>query len=174
MRMKIKEGIDSNVLREDRVGSASSKICYPGVSSCISITCVSNGSLMGVHVTIATSAEELKCALDYFSLKGGGAVNIYVVGAIREFKDKTFNKNVNTRKKLSKLLKSSVNKNATVQFYDTSGRDLNIMAERQNGAQCNFSHIDANCPRVSGDTYPVFTDTTGQPLQLNAGHFVTR
>lgn len=122
------------VLGEQEVGQAPSRICYPGVSSCIAITGVSQGFLNGVHLTVMTEPEKVDTALDILKQYcPNGFTAIYIVGKIAEFKVKTVDKRLNTRKKLSQLLRETFGfKGGTIEFCDTTqyGPGSNISATK--------------------------------------------
>jgi hypothetical protein len=134
-KISIKAAIGNDiVLGEQEVGQAPSRICYPGVSSCIAITLVSQGFLNGVHLTVATEPDKVDTALDILGQYcPNGCSAIYVVGKIAEFKAKTVDKRLSTRKKMSQLLRETFGiKGGTIEFCDSTqyGHGSNIAATR--------------------------------------------
>lgn len=152
--------VDGNIIREDRVGSAIDKICYPGISSCISITGVSVNGMIGAHLTISTTALELDQFITLLATEKTSAImNFYVVGKIQKFKDYIKVATFNTRKKMRDVLKSQLEKKANVYFCDIGlllPHGANVCASR-NGSWASFSYISEVGNLVSGSTYP---DTT--------------
>ena len=143
------------VLREEFVGSATGRICYPGVSTCITITGLLPTGLVGVHITIATEPVLIDDALK--ALKSGGGstcTTFYVVGAISEFKVQTVAPDFDKRKKIRDKIRELVNKHATVWFFDTSSlRDVHIFAELT-GTTPVFSYVQTAGNPVAGENFP--------------------
>jgi hypothetical protein len=154
------------VLREEYIGSVTNRICYPGVSSCITITGVLPTGLVGVHITIATEADVIDTALMALKTGGGGScTSFYVAGAISVFKDQTTNETFDKRKKIKDKIQRIVNKHASVRFYDTSlQQDVHIFVEL-NGNAPTFSYAQALGNTVTGFTYPEIANRT--PINLN-------
>jgi hypothetical protein len=169
MPVRAKKGMDI-VLREDNVGSTMGRVCYPGISSCITITGVHPNGLIGAHITAVTTQYEVQEIL--MAMKTGGAstcIKFYVVGAIRQFIQWT-HEGFNDRKKMSDQIKKHTNKDATVWFYDTSDNsDVHIVAENVQG-QTYFRYTPNTNHRVQGDIYPNLPDLiTVQPHQFIVG-----
>ena len=160
MPLRKQNGGSDTVLREEFVGSATGRICYPGVSSCITITGVQPTGLVGAHITVISESSLIDEAL--LALKSGGGsscINFYVVGAISEFKagaDVSFDK----RKKIRDKIRDLINKHATVWFFDTSSqREVHIFAELD-GAVPAFSFVQASGNQVAGLNFPNFAKRT--------------
>lgn len=170
MPLRIKNGGADTVIREEYVGSSWQRMCYPGISSCISITGVSPVGLIGTHITIATEATLVDDLMQ--AMRSGGAAscpNFYVVGAFSQFKPRAASI-INTRKKISQKIKSRINKNATVRFYDTSAHgDVHVFAEK-GPLNTQFLWVASHGNIVAGFNYPVFQGRTA----INPGHFVLR
>lgn len=147
---------DSLVLREEVVGSSRNRICYPGISSCITITGVMPGGLVGTHLTVASEPTLIDAALLALKAGGGGAcTSFYVVGAIARFKENTGDPGFNTRKKIRDKICKHINKDARVRFFDTSAHhvDVHVFAER-NRLGTVFSYTPTTGIVVSGNNYP--------------------
>lgn len=160
MPLRTKNGGADTVLREEFVGSATGRICYPGVSSCITITGVQPTGLVGAHITVISESTLIDEAL--VALKSGGGsscINFYVVGAIAEFKAEA-NISFDKRKKIRDKIRELVNKHATVWFFDTSSRqEVHIFAEL-NGTAPAFSFVQASGNHVAGYTFPSVANRT--------------
>jgi hypothetical protein len=172
-RIKSVSGGPDAIVREEYEGEAHSRICYPGISSCISITGVKPaGELVGAHITVATEKELIDGLLATMKSHGGNNCHyFYVIGPLqREFKPKTSVKSFNTRKKIRDLIKSTLNKNAIVKFYDTSEcGDIHVFAEK-NGINTDFYWIKSQGNMVMGNIYPAFTGRTA----IGPNQFVVR
>lgn len=97
------------ILREDGVGASVQKICYPAISSCITITCVGTAGIAGAHLTVLTTAAQLAETIQSLRSSGIGAYKVcYVIGAIRHFKTYVKEGAINTRKKISTALESAL------------------------------------------------------------------
>lgn len=152
---------DSIVLREEVVGSARNRICYPGISSCITITGVMPAGLLGTHLTVATEATLIDDALLALKVGGGSAcTSFYVVGAIARFKENA-DISFNTRKKIRDKVCQHVNKHARVRFFDTSAHhvDVHVFAER-NRLGTVFSYTPTTGIVVAGNNYPTVANRT--------------
>lgn len=142
------------VLREDYVGCATTAICYPGVSSCITITCVSPSGLLGAHITVRTTPVEIAEMFQFIRANMSGIYAYYVVGSIRNYKDHTTNEEINERTKLQKRLKKEFNPQGLVGFFDTTPyTDVHVFAEK-NGLKTTFYWIAAAGNNVAGMNYP--------------------
>jgi len=155
--MAVVKHVDGRVIREDRVGSSIDRLCYPGVSSCISITGVSVDKMIGAHLTIGTTVPELAQFIALLAAeKTSEIMNFYVVGKIAKFKESTTIANFNTRKKMRDFLKAQLEQKANVYFCDIGllvAQGANICVFR-NGAQASFSYIPEAGNLVVGSTYP--------------------
>ncbi len=72
------------VIYEESVGTDTSTIGYPGVSTCTTVTCsVANGTLVGAHFSCGTPPDKFRRMLASMKTAfNGGAVDaIYVIGA---------------------------------------------------------------------------------------------
>lgn len=149
------------VLREENVGSSNNRICYPGVSSCITITGVLPTGLVGVHVTIGTETPLIDQALLAMKISGGSrCTNFYVVGAIRNFKAQTNNADVDKRKKIKEKIQSIISKHASVRFFDTSfQQEVHIFVEHD-GITPTFSYASTTGNAVTGFVYPNIANRT--------------
>ncbi len=170
MPVRTKNGGPDTVLREEYVGSSTARICYPGISSCISITGILPGGVIGSHITIATEIGLVDEILQALKAGGGGnCANFYVIGAFGQFKPSAA-KSINTRKKIRDKIKSNVSKNSTVRFYDsTLHGDVHVFAEK-NGINTDFSWISSHGNIVVGFNYPTFAGRTA----INPVQFVIR
>lgn len=170
MPLRTISGSAEVVLREEFVGSAGSRICYPGVSSCITITGVLPTGLVGAHITIASEESLIDGAL--LALKAGGGSNcgnFYVVGAISLFKDNA-DASFDKRKKIRDKIRSLVNKHAQVWFFETPrNSDVHIFAEL-NQFVPEFSYIQTDGNTVMGSNYPNFGGRTA----IAANQFIHR
>jgi hypothetical protein len=155
--MAVVKHVDGRVIREDRVGSSIDRLCYPGVSSCISITGVSVDKMIGAHLTIGTTVPELAQFIALLAAeKTSEIMNFYVVGKIAKFKESTTIANFNTRKKMRDFLKAQLEQKANVYFCDIGllvAQGANVCVFR-NGAQASFSYIPEAGNLVVGSTYP--------------------
>src|ERR1700761_6602236 len=109
------------VIREDQTASATSLIVYPGISSCLTITGISDNGMYGAHITsFQTSTEHIDKMLKH--MKGQGCSKFLVTGAIRQFKTNVSNTSpkYKTQFKISSELKRLA-PNADVRVFDTSG-----------------------------------------------------
>jgi hypothetical protein len=160
------------VIREDVVGQAPRAICYPGVSSCLTITCVSPAGLSGAHLTIVTTSDLIDQAL--LSLKSAGSnmfSAVYAVGKIAEFKARTVDERLRTRKKMSQLLRHTFNyRSGTIQFYDTVSNGIGVNIGVTKGLVGVDFCWQGDRTRVSGDTMPDLAHYT--PIPAHA--FVAR
>ena len=162
-------GVDV-VIREEYYGSATSRICYPGISSCAAITGASPGGLIGAHITIGADAAQV--AEIFQGLKDLGAAHcmaFYVAGAFAQFKLHTIVAELNTRKKIGNKIRADLSAKAVVKFYDTTRIGaVHILAHR-NGMVADFSWKKEAGNLVKGFTYPDFTGTA-----IPAQDFVVR
>lgn len=148
---------DDTVVPEDHVGAAAHAICYPGVSSCITITGVQAGGLVGAHLTFATTSDELDQFLEKLEAVGAGACQtFYVVGAITRFKASTAVKAFNTRKKIRDRITGDFNKTATVWFCDTTPLGDNHIFAVINGMGADFSSYPTAGNLVKWYEYPAY------------------
>lgn len=171
-----KDGDDDIVVLEDVVGYSTKKICYPDVSTCITITALTHARLIGTHITVSTSEDKVKSNLKFIRDNGGANCQIiYVFGAISEFKEKgprnnPPNKAFNSRKKIRDGIKSIVNKNATVKFYDTStSGKVHLFVEKENG-NTKFFWIQSASNLIDAGKYPSIDNKNA----IDPSQFVTR
>lgn len=161
------------VIWEEYVGQAPDVICYPGVSSCITITCVSPGGLSGTHLTVGSEPELIADAIN--SLAGGGSgsfTDVYVVGKIDLFKRSTSDTGFNTRKKMStRLSKAFGFRRNQILFYDTAphATGVNIGVVRGPGG-ASFSWQDEKTAKVLGFAVPGF----GAYTAISPASFIAR
>ena len=94
------------VLEEDEVGMAT-KICYKGVSTCVTVTLLSPTNLIGVHLTAYTSNEEIERKLKVMRGLGAYGSNVYIIGPITRFKQYSQSDKFNTRKRMKRLLSNN-------------------------------------------------------------------
>jgi hypothetical protein len=170
-KMRLAKGSTDVVLREEWVGAASNRICYPSISSCIAVTGVGPSGMVGAHITVATEPELVDQIFQTMRTGGSSCPEFYVIGAISaHFKPKTVDARINSRKKISQMVQKMINGQAAVRFYDTSSHgDAHIMAEKNLGG-ANFYWIASAGHMVMGDAYPNFPGRT----QINSNLFVVR
>ncbi|MES9897566.1 MAG: hypothetical protein ABW148_00920 [Sedimenticola sp.] len=151
--MRRRDGGQDTVLREDYVGCSAERICYPGIISCVSVTGILPGKLIGTHLTISTKIEMVDELFQAMKDDGGsGCVNFYVIGAFKHFM--RADKAINTGQKLSNKIKSRINRNSTIKFYDTSlHRNVHVFAEKSNSVT-SFYWIKSKGNTVSMFNYP--------------------
>ena len=152
----------TNNIFEDRVAAPSTKMCYPGIKTCITITGVLPRRLIGSHLTFTTTKEDYDKFFQLMKgLGGSGCQNFYVIGNITAFKIA----NKTKRKKISNMIKLGLNKNATVRFYDTSSYgDVNVQVENTGGIP-NFFWIKDDGTKAEGQKWTVFDNRTA--INLN-------
>lgn len=157
------------ILREDGVGASVQKICYPSISSCITITCVGTAGIAGAHLTVLTTAAQLAETIQSLRSSGIGALKVcYVIGAIRHFKTYVKEGAVNTRKKISTALECALGGPSRPLFYDTSSLgEVHVFAERVMES-CHFSYCMASSVVVAGQYYPAQVNS-----HSIAGHLFT-
>lgn len=171
-KLRKQNGDPGVVLREENVGQAPDVICYPGISSCIAITCGLREGLCGVHLTVATESELIDEALQMLSTAGSrGFTSIHVVGKVAGFKVRTKHESFRSRKKISALLKKVFQYRGPVLFCDTvgfaQGVHLGVVRNSPNPA---YYWVDEKATVVRGDTVPDVTAWT----PINAGSFMAR
>jgi len=158
------------VVREDYVGSCTHAICYPGVSSCVTVTGVGAGLMVGAHLTMGTSAAELDAFFVLLQAQGAAACQeFFVAGAFGQFKAHVPAPDFKTRKKMRNRIVAETTPAANVRFYDTTALgDIHIFAVI-NGAAADFSYAVSAGNFIAGFAYPAFATT---PIPL--GGFVLR
>ncbi|WP_206957001.1 hypothetical protein [Trinickia acidisoli] len=107
-------------------------------------------------MTIATEAELIEQALALLKSDGAASAQyIYVIGAIRRFKIGTRYAGVDTRKKMSALIRGAINPHAKVLFFDTATckQDTHIIV-RCSGTQLSAAWVDSSVARVRGAAFP--------------------
>jgi hypothetical protein len=144
---------------------ATNRICYPGVSSCITVTAPLAGGILGAHITVGTPQSEIDTMFTAIRTGGGGNCPvIYVAGRIATFKVQTLAPAMNTRKKIAARIKSMINAAATVRFYDTTALGATHIFAERNGAATSFFWIAEHGNNVAGFIYPNFAGRTAIPL----------
>lgn len=174
MASKPKHRADSPgvVVWEEYVGQAPDAICYPGVSSCLTITCVSPGGLSGTHLTIGSPPEFIAEAIDMLAAPGTAFTHIFVAGKIDLFKTSTKDKGFNTRKKMSTRLSKALGfRRSSILFYDTAplATGVHLGVVRGPGGAA-FSWQDEKAAMVRGFAMPDFGAWTAIP----ASAFIAR
>jgi hypothetical protein len=126
------------VIWEEYVGRASNVICYPGVSSCITITCVSPAGLNGAHITMYTDDYLIENMINSLATMFSAAGSrILVIGNISMFKANTRDTGFDTRKKIAATLRESFNyRGGWIYFHDTAihaaGVHIGVVRNRLN------------------------------------------
>jgi len=155
---------DSIVLREENVGFSAKNVCYPNISSCITITGVGSNGVVGGHLTILTTASLLGETMQVVEDEVKGCEACYVIGAISQFKVSVKDSEINTRKKISDSIKQKLGKQVNVLFYDTGPLgEVHIFLERNAEGSYQFSYCKASGVTVSAQEYPVEKNNTVIP-----------
>jgi hypothetical protein len=154
---RVPNGMENSiVLREENVGFSAKNVCYPNISSCITITGVGSNGVVGGHLTILTTASLLGKTMQVVEGEVKGCEACYVIGAISQFKVSVKDSEINTRKKISDSIKQKLGKQVSVLFYDTGPLgEVHIFMERNAEGACQFSYCKASVVTVSAQEYPV-------------------
>ncbi|HBY58571.1 MAG TPA: hypothetical protein DEH78_02035 [Solibacterales bacterium] len=162
-------GVDI-VIREEFCGAATSRICYPGISTCAAITGVGPKGLIGTHITVGTDDELVSEIFAALIALGAAQCPVFcVTGALTQFKVLTQAPTLNTRKKIGKKIRAELSEKSVVRFFDTTKIGaVHIMAAK-NGMDASFSWVKEVGNAVKGYTYP---DFAGTPIP--AADFVVR
>jgi len=122
------------VIREDVVGSARSRICYPNISSCISVTAVTRYGLAGTHISVGTKLKVVDQVFEAMRAAGaGGCREFHVVGAIARYEK--IARAINTRLKIEQKIQSAISPDAAVRFFDTSDHgNVHVFVEQDHSA----------------------------------------
>lgn len=171
MPVQTRPHVPRSVLREDNAGSADNAICYPGISSCVTVTGVSPTGLVGVHITIASDNGEINDLMTRLRDAGGNTcLRFYVMGPFTNFKPSSEATEFNTRKKMQQKIKSIVNKNASVKFYDApANAEAHFFAELD-GVNARFYKSNTAPNDISGYDYPDIANRT----EIPQNRFVSR
>lgn len=141
------------VLREDKTGIARDHICYPGVSSCLTITFRHENFLAGTHLTIASDKKALKDILQEIkAFSPDTPVEIVVASPFSVYKNNAFDKELNTRSKLKKII-AKMFPDTPIQMVDTSDIQSSHILVSKNSVEyvneSNFRVIGNHCPDAS-------------------------
>lgn len=171
-KLRKQNGDPGVVLREEYLGQAPDVICYPGISSCISITCGSREGLCGVHLTIMTESALIDEALQILSTAGSrGFTSIHVVGKVAGFKSRTKHDSFRSRRKISALLKKVFRYRGRILFRDTADLATGVhLGVVRNSPKPAFCWTDEKGTVVSGYTVPDMATWT----PIDAGSFMAR
>jgi len=164
-KMRLAVGSVDVVIREENVGSASNRICYPGISSCVTVTGVGPSGMVGCHITFATEPDLVSQMFQAMRTGGGtSCVHFYVIGKIADFKRSRTYSSFNTRKKMGQAIKDVICETAVVRFCDSEayGKDIHIMVQK-NLMNADFSWVATAGNVVAGDLYPAFAGAAISP-----------
>ncbi len=139
-------GIDT-VIDESHAGEATNRICFPGIDSCVVVLAVCPTKLIGTHLTVLDTKDQINALLDQMlAAGGGGSTNVYVAGPFRRnFKPHTAASSFNTRKKIRDRIRNKLGKQPGISFLDTDilgGFPKHLLFSR-NGATADFSWTDS-------------------------------
>ncbi|MEX2964756.1 RHS repeat-associated core domain-containing protein, partial [Microbulbifer sp. TYP-18] len=140
------------VLREDFVGSSTRGICYPNISSCISITGVSDSGMVGAHITTGSNVNKI---LDVMKTGGASGFNdVHVVGALSNYM-KSNSSGLRSTSNIKNIISKRLNNKAKIRFQDTSqfGLESHIFAGRSTSGDVTFSYANT-AQTVYGFDYP--------------------
>lgn len=152
------------VLREDKVGVCSNSICYPDVSSCLTVTLRTKNSLAGVHLTVASDKQHLKNSLEEIKkLAKDIPVEVIIGAPFSEYKKHVKDIDLNTRARLKKII-SKVFPRSDIQMYDTS----DIQSAHVFVSKSAIRHEDAAGKPVIGNRYPGVSAQNEAPERSNA------
>ncbi|MCA8003341.1 hypothetical protein [Burkholderia metallica] len=159
------------VVREDSVSFSTHRVCFPSVSSCLTVTGVSSQGLHAAHIPTGSQSgnEYLENMVD--AMNASGCKTFYVIGAIKTFKSNVAGSNFNSQYNISEYLKGKAS-NATVKFFDTSDHgNVNIYVEKQ-GDSVTATYGSATEPgnHVIGNQYP----TPSTAMTIDADRFIER
>jgi len=68
-------------------GTDASRIVYPHVSSCVTVTCLTRGRLAGLHLAMFLRQEETDEDLHTFATVAKGATSMYLIGMLGGWMD---------------------------------------------------------------------------------------
>ncbi len=131
---------ENSIARVGRDLGADANLCYPNISSCLTVTGLSRqGSLRGAHLATPFGLKKDDVTTLAKAIGAGGCDKFVVAGPIKDIKARTDEGECNTRKDIEAQLKE-FSSDAEVRFLDTSKRPppYNIYVQRE--------------PRASGDT----------------------
>ena len=145
-------------IREAECRLATQEICYPGISSCMTITFVNNHLMVGIHCTVANTSDEIRDAINEIKAKIASEFSeCYVIGALSVFKPNVFDKTICTRKKISNEIIKHIKILSNIKFHDTT-----MHADTQRNAHIfirknpfSISYCAAAKCLVSGQTPPL-------------------
>lgn len=158
------------VLREDKTGVARDRICYPGVSSCLTITFRHENFLAGAHLTIATDKNALKDVLkEIKALNPNKPIEIIVASPFSVYKIGVSDKELNTRSKLKKII-GRIFPDTSIRLVDTSDIRLSHILVSKNSLEyvneSNFRVIGNHCPDASAFAKSAETVLPDRPTPL--------
>ncbi|WP_232431193.1 hypothetical protein [Burkholderia ubonensis] len=156
-----------------RVGGelgADANLCYPNISSCLTVTGLSRqGSLRGAHLATPFGLKNDDMATLAKAIGAAGCDKFVVAGPIKDIKARTDEGECNSRKEIEAQLKA-FSSDAEVRFLDTSKRpapyNIYVQRERQASGETLKLHIvDQSAARgVAGVvTAPVPNDASLPP-----------
>ena len=121
MAVIAKQGFPEHVsLSERYVGHAQISITYPGMIDCVCVTGYSSAGLLGTHVSPGEDEAELRETLRLLSMAGGKSCSAWTL--VGHFSKHLVNTRVawwNTREKIAKALRASIDKSAVIQLFDS-------------------------------------------------------
>lgn len=121
IRTHLSTYITSANIRESECRLAVREICYPSLSSCITITLFNNNVMVGIHCTIANTASEIRNVIKEIKEKTASEFSdCYVIGALSVFKSNVFDQSINTRKKISNEINLYIKIRNSIKFHDTT------------------------------------------------------
>lgn len=147
--LKIRAGTDTHLV-------------YPGISSCVSVTCVlSSGSLVGAHLTVGDSDDEIDMILTSMKLmKGASSVTaVYVVGALSFWKHP---KAVEFRypARMANKVSSVMGFTKAVRAYDTKVKHSSALVDAQaQDGDAAFAVLDETAVQYDTKRVPQNLDT---------------
>ncbi|MBH3428934.1 hypothetical protein [Pseudomonas alkylphenolica] len=152
------------VLREDKLGICSDNICYPDISSCLTVTIRNKNSLAGIHLTVASDKQQLKDSLEEIKeLIKDIPGDVIISAPFSEYKRHVKDNDLNTRAKLKKII-SNVFPHSDIQMYDTS----DIQSAHVFVSKSAIRHEDAAGKPVIGNRYPEVSAQNEAPERTNA------
>jgi hypothetical protein len=121
IRTHLSTYLTSANIRESECRLVAREICYPGISSCITITLFNSDVMVGIHCTIANTANEIRDVIREVKEKIANEFNdCYVIGALSVFKYSVFDSSISTRKKISNEINSHIRIRNSIKFHDTT------------------------------------------------------
>ncbi len=158
IRTHLLTNVTSANIRESECRLSAREICYPGVSSCISITLFNSNSMVGIHCTIANTAHEIRSVIKEIKEKTASEFNdCYVIGALSVFKYNVIDRSLSTRKKISNEINSHITIRNSIKFHDTTmhlntGKNVHIFIKNR---PIKVSYCAAAKCLVAGQTPPL-------------------